>query len=134
VVTYLTSSILLVLGLLSTGCNSTKLTPEQTKLSRTAQHEQEIQELMARDAENKHWSRLMLQEIDTAIRNDDFPAYIFFLAEYENIPKEIVPEYLRSEPGYVQPVTQLEHYFRVEIFLPAKEEPTLYKPIPPHAE
>lgn len=133
-VTCLTNSILLVLGLVLSGCTVTKLTPEQTKLTRTAQYEQEIQELIARDAENKRYARLMLQEIDTAIRNDDFPAYVFFLAEYEDIPKELVPVNLRSEPGYVQPVTQLEHYFRVEIFLPATEEPTPYKPIPPHAE
>ena len=133
-VTCLTNSTLLVLGLILTGCTITKLSPEQTKLSRTVQYEQEIQELIARDAENKRWARLMLQEIDVAIQNDDYAAYIFFLNEYENIPKEIVPEHLRSEPGYAQPITQLEHYFRVVIFLPAYTEIKPYKPIPSYAE
>jgi len=134
VVTCLTNSLLVIVGLVLTGCNSTKLTPDQTSLRRTSEYNQQIQQLISRDAENKRWARLMLQEIDVAIQNDDYQSYVFFLREYENIPKEIVPEHLRNEPGYAQPITDLEHYFRVEIFLPAYTEPNPYRPIPVYAE
>jgi hypothetical protein len=112
----------------------TKLTPEHTRYTRTPEYQQQIQQLISRDAENKRWARLMLQEIDVAIQNDDYQSYVFFVREYENIPKEIVPEHLRNEPGYEQPITELEHYFRIEVFLPAYENPNPYRPIPVYAE
>ena len=133
-VTCLTNSLLVIVGLVLTSCNSTKLTPDQTSLKRTPEFQAEIDQVIKQDANNKHWARLMLQEIDVAIQNDDYQSYVFFLREYENIPKETVPEYLRNEPGYAQPITDLEHYFRVEIFLPAYREPNPYRPIPVYAE
>ena len=71
-------------------------------------------------------------EIDAAVRNDDYDAFRFFLNEYLETSSEIVPYFLRNEPGYAQPVTQLEMYFRVRLYLPATI-PT-FKPIPEHAE
>lgn len=61
----------------------------------------------------------MLIELNNAILNDDYDAFVFYLEEYEKIPKEIVPHDFRNEPGYVQPISSLEEYFRVKRHLPA---------------
>ena len=95
---------------------STKLDPTQTKFTRSKQYQQQIDCLLARDAENKRWARIYLQEIDAAMANDDIPAYVFFVGEYERTPLEIVPEWLRDEPGYVQPPSDLELFFRLRWF------------------
>lgn len=108
------------------------LTPEDTSVSRTKTYQQMIDMLIKRDAENKKYIRTVFNEIDVAVRNDDYDAFRFFLNEYLETPSEIVPYFLRNEPGYVQPVTQLEMYFRVRLYLPATV-PT-FKPIPEHAE
>ena len=131
-VTCLTNNLLLIFGLVLTGCNSTKLTPEQTGLKRTPEFQAEIDQVIKQDAENKQWARLMLLEMDSAIMNDDYQAYIFYLHEYEIIPKEIVPVEYRSEPGYAPPVSQLEEYFRLRLHLRAGIEET--KPIPEYTE
>lgn len=105
-----------ILLLLLTSCSTILLEPQQTSVIRTVEFQQEIDELIARDAENKRWARVYLYEIDAAIANDDMPAYVFFVGEYEQIPKEIVPEHLRNEPGYVEPPTDLELFFRLRWF------------------
>lgn len=111
----------LLLSILLTSCSTRNtLSPEDTKLTRTKLHSLEIQQLIERDADNKHWSRLYLTEIDTAIKNDDWDAVKFYMTEYRKIPMDIVPHYLRDEPGYVQPVSALEKFFRITIFLPAE--------------
>jgi hypothetical protein len=132
VVTCLKNSLLVICGLVLTGCNSTKLTPDQTSLKRTPEFQAEIDQVIKQDADNKHWARMMLSEIDSAIMNDDYQAYVFYLHEYEIIPKEIVPEQYRNEPGYARPVSELEEYFRLRVHLRATHEEPL--PIPPHAE
>lgn len=103
----------LLILLLLTSCSTVLLKPQQTSVNRTDEFQQEIDELIAKDAENKRWARLYLQEIDAAMRNDDIPAYVFFVAQYEQIPKEIVPKHLRNEPGYVEPPSDLELHFRL---------------------
>lgn len=114
------------------GCVSNQPTPEQTTIRRTADYDQQIRSLIAQDADNKRYARLMLHEIDVAILNDDYTAYVFFLDEYEKIPGELVPPEHRDEPGYVQPISQLESFFRINLIKPALAEPN--KPIPPHAQ
>jgi len=110
-----------LLVLLLTGCNhSNTLSPGDTNVYRTASYDSEIQALLRTDADNKRWSRTYLHEIDTAVRNDDHDAIKFYVSEYEKIPMDIVPHHLRHEPGYVQPVTPLEKFFRITIFLPAE--------------
>lgn len=131
-VTCLINSLLVIVGLVLTGCNSTKLTPDQTSLKRTPEFQAEIDQVIKQDADNKHWARLMLLEMDSAIMNDDYQAYVFYLHEYEIIPKETVPEEYRNEPGYVSPVSELEEYFRLRKHLRAIHEKP--QPIPPHAE
>lgn len=103
--------------LLLTSCSSLKqLTPSDTKFARTPEHQHEIDQLIARDAENKRWARIYLQEIDASMVNDDIPAYVFFVGEFEKIPLEIVPPEHRDEPGYVKGPSALELFFRLRWF------------------
>ena len=97
------------------GCQS-GLKPSDTTTTRTTEYQQQIDDLLARDAENKRWARIYLQEIDAAIANDDMLAYVFFVNSYEQTPLEIVPQWLRHEPGYVHPPGDLELYFRLRWF------------------
>lgn len=107
----------LLLLLLITSCQSTKQnTPEDTHLNRTAEFQREIDECIAKDAENKKWARVYLHEIDQAMLNDDIPAYVFFVGEFEKIPLETVPKEFRDEPGYVEPLSELELFFRMRWF------------------
>lgn len=105
-----------LLLLLLSSCQTIKLTPEQTTINRTAEFQQEIDDLIARDADNKHLARVYLYEIDQAMLNDDMPAYVFFVGEFEKIPLEIVPEEHRDEPSYVAGPSALELHFRLRWF------------------
>ena len=103
--------------LLLTSCNSIKtLEPRDTHVKRTVAHQREIDQLISKDAENKRWARLYLQEIDAAMANDDMPAYVFFVGEFEKIPLEIVPAEHHDEPGYVKGPSALELFFRLRWF------------------
>lgn len=104
-----------ILLLLLTSCHP-KLKPTDTTITRTAEYDQQIKQVIVQDAENKRWARIYLQEIDAAMANDDIPAYVFFVGEFEKIPLEIVPEEFRSEPGYVKGPTDLELFFRLRWF------------------
>lgn len=101
--------------LLLTSCHP-KLKPTDTSITRTVQYDQEIKQVIASDAENKRWARIYLQEIDAAMANDDIPAYVFFVGEFEKIPLEIVPKEFRGEPGYVKGPSELELFFRLRWF------------------
>ncbi len=105
-----------LLLLLLSSCQTTKLTPDQTTVNRTVEFQQEIDELIARDADNKYLARVYLYEIDQAMLNDDMTAYVFFVGEFEKIPLEIVPEVHRDEPGYVAGPSMLELHFRLRWF------------------
>ena len=103
--------------LLLASCSSIpKLQPQDTQINRTKAHQLEIDNLITRDTENKKWARLYLQEIDAAMLNDDMPAYVFFVGEFEKIPLEIVPHHLRDEPGYTKGPSDLELFFRLRWF------------------
>ena len=79
--------------------------PEDTKFTRSVEYQKEIDELLAADAENKKWERIFLKEIAAAQKHDDLDAYRFFLREYITIPRLILPEWLKKEPGYVPGIT-----------------------------
>ena len=104
-----------LLFLLLFGCQHHN-TPQHTKVSRTPEYQQQIDDLIQRDADNKKWARIYLHEIDVAMRNDDIAAYVFFVNEIEKIPLEIVPPHLRNEPGYVTGPSTLELHFRLRWF------------------
>ena len=100
----LTTCILLVV----TGCNITKIpapSVTDTTVSRSEAYDLEIRKLLKIDADNKKWERIYLQEIRIAQKNDDHDAYKFFIKEYISIPRLILPEWVKQEPGYVPGVT-----------------------------
>jgi len=103
--------------LLLSSCQTThNLAPEHTTIRRTESFQSEITQVIVQDAENKKWARIYLSEIDAAMMNDDLPAYVFFVGEFEKIPLEIVPVEYRSEPGYVAGPSALELHFRLRWF------------------
>lgn len=103
--------------LLLCSCQSMKQpVPDDTEIKRTDEYQREIETLLAVDAENKRWARTYLHEIDTAIMNEDMHAYVFYVGEFEKIPLDIVPPYLRDEPGYVGGLSPLELHFRLRWF------------------
>lgn len=98
-------------------CNTiVKPTPADTKFKRSPEFQQEIETLIAKDTDNKKWARIYLHEIDKAMINDDIPAYVFFVGEFEQIPLEIVPVEFRGEPGYTKGPSDLELFFRLRWF------------------
>lgn len=125
------NTIKLILPLCLCSCNDTNLQPHHTSFNRSAEFQQEINELISQDAENKRWARIYLHEIDQAMLHDDMISYVFYIKQYEETPIEIVPEYLRTEPGYVGPPSDLELFFRLRWFEQACE---LYKQLHKHNE
>ena len=77
------------------------LTKEDTKLFRSTEYQKEIDALLAVDAENKKWEKIFIKELIAAQKNDDYGAYQFFLEEYINTPRLILPEWMKKEPGWV---------------------------------
>jgi hypothetical protein len=110
---------ILFIALLFTSCVSNKLIPTDTQLV-SSMSDIEKDELITRDSENKRWARIYLSEIDSAINNDDINAITFYAREYIEIPKNIVPLWLRNHENYQPEISKLEQYFRIEHFLPAK--------------
>lgn len=94
-----------MLLLLFSGCVQTHVTPEDTKLFRSAEYQAEIDSLLAADAENKKWERSYLKEIAIAQEHNDLEAYRFFLEEFLRIPRFKLPAWLKKEPGYVKPIS-----------------------------
>ena len=79
--------------------------PEDTKLLRSPEYQKEIDALIAADAENKKWEKIFIKELMAAQKNDDYGAYQFFLEEYMNTPRLILPEWMKKEPGWVPGVS-----------------------------
>ena len=86
-----------------TGCNdSATLNPEQTKVSHSAEMQQEIDDLLAQDTKNKKLELEYLEEIRIAQENNDTDAFEFFLEEYFKVERLKIPEELKSEPNYME--------------------------------
>ncbi len=112
---YILAGLLLLTGSCRTITScfiSTETSPERekhdTKLSRTDAFQAEIDRLLAEDADNKKWERIYIKEIKAAQKHQDRDAYRFFLSEYLKIPRFILPEWLKKEPGFVPGVTLKE--------------------------
>ena len=90
--------------MLTTGCIHSVKKPHisQTETIRSAEFQQEIDQLLSLDRENKKWEHIYLHEISTARENDDQPAYKFYTIEYLKLPRLILPEWMKAEPGYVE--------------------------------
>ena len=79
-----------------------------TKFTRSAEYQKEINIILARDADNKKWERIYLTEIAIAQKNDDMESYKFFVKEYIMIPRLRLPEWLKSEPQYIPSISTEE--------------------------
>lgn len=96
-------NISLLLILVLTGCNhSATLKPEDTKVSRSADMQQEIDHLLALDEAYKIEEKMYLEEIRKAEINNDEIAFQFFLREYARVKRLKLPEWIKKEPNYVQ--------------------------------
>lgn len=93
----------LFLILVLAGCNhSPNLTPTDTKVSRSVEMQEEINLLLAKDAENKKLERQYLEEIRIAEKNNDQEAFKFYLSEYVRVERLKLPEWIKKEPNYVE--------------------------------
>ena len=85
------------------GCNhSSDLKPEDTKVSRSAEMQKEIDDLLAQDTKNKKLELEYLEQIRVAQENNDTDAFQFFLEEYVKVERLEIPEELKSEPNYME--------------------------------
>ena len=85
------------------GCNhSSDLKLEDTKVSRSAEMQKEIDDLLAQDTKNKKLELEYLEQIRVAQENNDTDAFQFFLEEYVKVKRLEIPEELKSEPNYME--------------------------------
>ena len=89
--------------LVLTGCNhSAILKPENTKVSRSADMQEEINYILALDEAYKTEEKMYLEEIRKAQINDDEVAFQFYIREYAKVKRLKLPEWIKKEPNYVQ--------------------------------
>lgn len=85
------------------GCNhSANLKPEDTKVSRSLDMQEEIDLVLAKDAENKKLERQYLEEIRIAEENNDQEAFKFYLSEYVKVERLKLPKWIKKEPNYIE--------------------------------
>ena len=95
---YLTLTILLFAG-----CNhSSNLKPEDTKVSRSVEMQNEINYLSSLDEAYKMEEKIYLEEIRRAQLNDDEIAFQFFIREYAKVKRLDLPEWIKKEPNYIE--------------------------------
>jgi len=84
------------------------LNVEDTKLIRSPQYQKQINTIIAEDTENKKWERIYLKEIAIAQENNDPEAYKFFIVEYIKLPRLVLPDWMKKEPGYIKPISETD--------------------------
>ena len=85
------------------GCNhSSDLKPEDTKVSRSADMQKEIDYLLSLDEAYKMEEKIYLEEIRKAQIHDDEIAFQFFLREYAKVKRLKLPEWIKKEPNYFE--------------------------------
>tara|TARA_S200000501_G_scaffold370237_1_gene411064 strand:+ start:706 stop:1017 length:312 start_codon:yes stop_codon:yes gene_type:complete len=89
-----------IIFLLLIGCN--KPVQENTKVSRSAEMQEEINILLEKDAENKKLELEYLEQIRIAQENNDTEAFEFYFQEYVGIERLKIPDWMKKEPNYVQ--------------------------------
>ena len=97
-----------MIGLSSCKSITSCLSPQDTKLGRSAEYQKEIDAVLAEDAEIKRWERIYLKEIAIAQDNNDQDAYKFFIVEFIKLPRLKLPEWMKKEPGHAQPVSEIQ--------------------------
>ena len=84
-------------------CNhSSNLQPEDTKLSRSEDMQEEINKLLAKDKANKLIELEHLEQIRIAQENNDTEAFEFFFQEYAEVERLKLPQWIKEEPNYFQ--------------------------------
>ena len=91
----------LVLCLISC-THSSNLKPEDTKVSRSAEMQQEINHLLSLDESYKMQEKMYLEEIRKAQVHNDEIAFEFFLREYAKVKRLDLPDWIKKEPNYVE--------------------------------
>ena len=85
------------------GCNhSSDLKPEDTKVSRSAYMQEEINKILAKDKSNKLIELEHLEQIRIAQENNDREAFEFFFQEYAEVERLKLPQWIKEEPNYFQ--------------------------------
>lgn len=93
----------LFLILLLTSCdNSNSVASQDSEVSRSAEMQKEIDDLLTKDAKNKKLELEYLEQIRLAQENNDTDAFQFFLEEYVKVERLEIPEELKSEPNYME--------------------------------
>ena len=95
-------NLIIIFLCLTTFSCSNKLKPENTKLSRSLEMQQEINNLLNQDAQNKALEKEYLEEIRIAEENNDQEAFRFYLSEYVKVERLKLPEWIKKEPNYVK--------------------------------
>lgn len=95
------SLVIIFLSLTTFSC-SNRLKPEDTKLSRSLEMQQEINNVLEKDAQNKALEREYLEEIRIAEENNDQEAFKFYLSEYVKVERLKLPDWIKKEPNYVK--------------------------------
>ena len=94
-------NLFLILAL--TGCNhSANLKPTDTKVSRSAEMQEQINKLLAKDKANKLIELEHLEQIRIAQENNDTEAFEFFFQEYAEVERLKLPQWIKEEPNYFQ--------------------------------
>ena len=103
----------LVLSLFSSCLQSNKDLKEEAKepvsTPRSPQLQKEINELLAKDAENKKLEKEYLEQIRIAQENNDTEAFEFFFQEYIDVERLSIPEEFKKEPNYVEGGVNLKY-------------------------
>lgn len=85
------------------GCNhSASLKPEDTKVSRSAEMQKEIDYILSLDEAHKMEEKMYLEEIRKAQVHNDEIAFQFFLREYAKVKRLKLPDWIKKEPNYVE--------------------------------
>ena len=85
------------------GCNhSSNLKPEDTEVSRSADMQEEINKILAKDKSNKLIELEHLEQIRIAQENNDREAFEFFFQEYAEVERLKLPQWIKEEPNYFQ--------------------------------
>mgnify|MGYP001221752640 CR=1 FL=1 len=101
-------NILIIITLFLSSClQSNKDSTEKSEEvaieeARTEEMQKEIDELLAKDANNKKLEKEYLEQIRIAQENNDTQAFEFFFQEYIGVERLHIPEELKKEPNYVE--------------------------------
>lgn len=81
------------------GCKPIETNPTTT-ITRSAEYQKEITQLLQQDKQNKLEEENYLREIAIAEENQDQDAYQFYFDEYIKVPRIPLEEWMEQEPEF----------------------------------